>query len=276
MTRCIKHLPLIALLLIPVPELLSQEATAQSPWPAMEQPETTDATSRKIIDLHLKARGGPASLKSFKGLKVTGELIEGKLDYQLEAVYRPPESLIVKTTRRHLGDDHVRAMATVGSSAWQQTMLPKRKLPGPMGGDEKDFLDMDAVIPFMFFQTDTDGHVFSYRGEVTFSGRKAYVLHGWLSNGHRVEALFDAETFHVINYRQVYRIGNARVIIDRVPMGLVRVDDTWWEKGYDFRLRGKTFRKISYEEVMRLPDPGTKLFQMPPTNERWLRGSSAN
>jgi hypothetical protein len=90
----------------------------------------------------------------------------------------------------------------------------------------------------------------------------------------QIEILFDAKTFHILNYRQPYRIGSETVIIDRMPTGLMRMDKTWWENGYSYRVRGKSFRKVSYASVTGGISPEKNLFKEPPTRERWLRSDS--
>jgi hypothetical protein len=255
--------------------LLAQDDPGDSPWPSgMTKPAASDETSLKIIALHLKARGGEEKLAQFKGLKAKGKLIEGKLDYSIEALFRAPDALIIKSTRRHLGDDYVNAQATNGVDAWHRSYLPKRSLPATLNADDERDLEIMAATPFMFLKAQSSGNIFAYRGERKFSGKPVYIIHVWLKSGHRVEAFFDTQSFHVINYRQAHRFGPKNILVDRVPTGLTRIGGTWWEEGYKYGMRGKFFREFTFSEMKQTPYPGVDLFNMPPSGERWIRGTS--
>jgi hypothetical protein len=275
--RIILKTILLSTLVIYNSSMLAQDDPDDSPWASnISKPTASDETSLKIIALHLKARGGEEKLAQFKGLKAEGQLIEGKLDYAIEALFRAPDALIIKSTRRHLGDDYVNARATNGSDAWHRSYLPDRSLPANLNADDERDLEIMAGTPFMFLNAKTSGNVFAYRGERKFSGKPVYIVHVWLKSGHRVEAFFDSKSFHIINYRQVHRFGQKKILVDRVPTGLTRIGETWWEEGYKYGIRGKFFREFKFPEIKQTPDPGLDLFNMPPSGERWIRATSGD
>lgn len=276
--RIILKILLLSALIIPVNTLLAQdEEPIDSPWPSsISKPATSDETSLKIIALNLKARGGEDKLSRFKGLKAEGRLIEGKLDYTIEALFRAPDALIIKSTRRHLGDDYVTARATNGIDGWHRSYLPDRSLPANLNADDERDLEIMAATPFMFLNAQSSGNIFAYKGERKFSGKPVYIIHVWLKSGHRVEAFIDTQSFHVINYRQAHRFGPKNILVDRVPTGLTRIGDTWWEEGYKYGIRGKFFREFNFSTIKQTPDPGVDLFNMPPSGERWIRGTSGD
>ncbi|MEX0331687.1 MAG: hypothetical protein AB3N64_09720 [Puniceicoccaceae bacterium] len=236
-----------------------------------DKPSATDKTSKRIIDLHLKARGGEAKLQALSILHVEGDLVENIKEYSLKILLQAPNRIRHESTIRHLGDDYVTLTATDGPNVWRQEALPERKNPRRLTGLEKQLVELDAMLPFLFTNMDQNGHVFAYRGKDTFAKRDVYVLHGWLSNDLELEVLFDSQSFHIINYRQPYSIGGKTVQIDRAPAGLTRVGETWWEKGYVYRFRGKAFRKISFSLITPAGALADDTFTEPPTHERWLK-----
>jgi hypothetical protein len=265
-------------LLIPVlagllacPQLQAQAENPGTPEKAPAKPAETDTTSEKIIDLHLRARGGRKALEALTQVTIEGERIEGYKDYQLVITLDAPDRIRVESTRQHLGDDYVTVTGSDGSNAWKQETLPKRKNPTKVTGLDKQLLELDAMMPYLFLDHEANGHVFAYRGKDTFAKREAYVLHAWLKNGFELDVLFDAKSFHIIDYRHLFRIGSKPVIVDRAPVGLFRLGETWWEKGYVYRLRGKSFREITYESIEQAKPPAEDAFTEPPTHERWLK-----
>ena len=243
------------------------------PWPfPISRPDKTDVTSLKLIDLHLKARGGRVELEQVRSLTCTGELLEGQKDYALEVTYGTPGKIRVLSKRSHRGYNYVTLRGTDGETAWVQPLEPERRTPKPIGGLDRQLLELDACLPFLMLQADRLGVVFKYTGEDTFADKKVYVLHAWLRNGIEIEILLDAKSFMAINYRQPYAIGNQTLIVDRMPTGLTRIMDTWWEQGYNYALRGKGLQKVLYKKMSGSPEAaGTDLFAEPPSEERWLR-----
>jgi hypothetical protein len=255
--------------------VLAQDAETESgPWPELKKPDVSDATSLKIIGLHLKARGGEANLARISSIRTSGELMEGQQDYRIESIHKSPDALILKSTRTHMGDDYVAVTATDGRVAWRQELTPKRKNPTPLSSNDRLAIETDAMLPFLFLEAVRSGHTFASRGEEKYGGNKTYVLHVWLKNGQEIEAMFDATSFHVINYRQSYRIGSRDTIVDRTPVGMNKIDGTWWDSGYDYRIMGKTFRKVRYKSISPTAAPKPDAFQQPPSRERWLKKAS--
>jgi len=251
--------------------LSAQEKAKAGLWPVSEKPETSDKSSVKIIALHLRARGGAEALGKYQIIGRTGKLIEGYQDYKLAVTYSAPGSIRIESTRRHMGDDYINVSASDGSVCWRQDTVPEVKRPHALGGLDKHLLEFEAMLPFLFLDPSSAGHVFAYKGKEKFAKTEVYVLHGWLANGFQLDILFDAKSFHVINFRHAFKIGIKEVIIDRTPSGLVRFNDTWWDKGYLYRLQGKAFREISYDTITEEVVLAEDAFTPPPIRERWLK-----
>lgn len=250
----------------------AQEPAINEAWPPEQPPEETDPTSQRLIELNLKVRGGEKAVRSAKSLRFTGECVEHFSEFDYTVLIARPRAIRIDKFRFHLGYDHLTVKASNGSLKWSQVIQPDKKLPQPMDGLEAALLDLEARIPFLFLNHKEQGHRFVYRGKTRYLGKPAYLVHGWLASGLRVDILFDTESFQIVNYRHPYRIGGKNVIVDRTPTALSKVEGVWWEFGYRIHIRGKDIRTVRFGEVeVNVPAPPER-FSMPPTNERWLRG----
>ena len=251
--------------------LEGQETAEASLWESIEKPGQTDETSRKLIDLNQKARGGLDALDKVRNVRFTGTLVEGQSDYRHTSLHARPDLLRQEVFRTHIGRDYQTVTGTSGEKTWRRVLLPEKKLPQEISGFEAQLIDLDARIPFLLLDHDANGVVFAYRGEVTYSGRKAYLIHGWLPSGMELDIHIDASSFHVLNYRHGFRIAGRPVLVDRTPTGLKKNDGVWWETGYRFHIRGKVFRQITIEGIAINQDIGEAVFTLPVAREYWLR-----
>ncbi|MEX0326313.1 MAG: hypothetical protein AB3N33_09525 [Puniceicoccaceae bacterium] len=265
----LSHLSFLLVVLTAIVPGLHGQGDAGSANP--DKPSATDKTSTRIIDLHLQARGGADKLEKLPMVRIEGDLVENIKEYRLNIILEAPGRIRHESTIRHMGDDYLTVSATDGPNVWRQETLPERKNPQRLSGLEKQLVELDGMLPFLFTHRAENGHVCAYRGKDTFAKREVYVLHAWLTNGLEIEVLFDAQSFHIINYRQPYTIGGKVVQIDRAPAGLTRVGETWWEKGYVYRFRGKAFREISFSSIIPAGEVADDTFTEPPTYERWLK-----
>jgi hypothetical protein len=63
---------------------MDEDESEELDFESDEQSKSTDPTSIKLIDLHLKALGGVENLKAINSLKMEGEFREGKkMEYDL-------------------------------------------------------------------------------------------------------------------------------------------------------------------------------------------------
>ena len=277
MRLIIRSIATVCTLLLPL-GLSSQSEdppVPSGPWPESVKPAESDATSLKLFNLNLAARGGRDALEAVRAIAFSGDLREGSgnIDYTVKATHQAPDRILVETLHTWMGDGHKTMTGSDGTSAWRQQVLPERKNPAKLGGLDQQLLELDAMLPFLLLNPADRGHVFTYRGEQTYTRRKVYVVHGWLANGLEIEILFDAQKFLVLAYRQPYRIGGKTVVIDRMPTGLMKYGQTWWENGYTYQVGGKTFRRVNYSSLKGDINPSGDTFKEPPTYERWLRGT---
>ncbi|MEX0322489.1 MAG: hypothetical protein AB3N63_10050 [Puniceicoccaceae bacterium] len=270
----IRFLLVLSCVAISCPAIAQEEGEEYTgPWPQYQnlKPESTDETSLKLINLHLMARGGGDSLKNVNTLKMEGVLLEGKVDSKVTVSAVNDGAVQVLTNRFFRGDDYIVVNATGQGASWRQNLSPEKGLPRRIGGLDERLLQLTGWIPWLFVNIENSGHVFSYQGQKNYAGKDAYFIHGWLSNGMQIDVLFDAKSFHIVSYRHVFSIGGKEVVVDRLPTGLSRSGNVWWETGYSFRMRGKIFRKVTYEEVTANASLAGTLFKMPAVRERWLR-----
>lgn len=252
-------------------KLVAQETTEDRLWPEIRRPEQTDATSLKLIDLNVKARGGITALEAIRSVRFDGTLVEGKNDYNLTSIHARPDRLRQEVYRRHIGRDYRTVEGTSGTNSWRQVVLPEKKLPQKIGGLDEELLDLEARIPFLFMDPVIEDATFVYRGEVRYANQPVYLLHGWLPTGLEVDIHIDAKSFHVVNVRHPMRIGGKAVLVDRTPTGLKRAGDVWWERGHKVHIRGKVIKQVVHEDIQINLDLGEAVFAEPPTNEYWLR-----
>ncbi|NBD37052.1 MAG: hypothetical protein GVY10_00590 [Verrucomicrobia bacterium] len=240
-------------------------------WPSSKIPPATDKTSARILALHLASRGGENPLWLVRSLRLEGTLQEGRRDFSITRTYRAVEALHETRERQHLGWTYRSYRATDGSAAWERDLLPERTSMHKVSGLERDLLLLEAALPFLFLNYEEKGHRFVYRGEVRFAGRDAYLLHGYLAWGMEIDLHIDRKTFRILNYRHPVRVAGEKVLADRMPLGLRKENGLWWETGYDFRIRGASFRTVRYTAFVLNPELPPELFRPPESSGVWLR-----
>lgn len=260
-----------AVIFLPLPDLTAQETEDDTLWPEIDRPQKTDPTSRKLMDLNLKARGGVEALEAIRNIRFDGSLVEGKNDYNITLIHARPDLLRQEVYRRHIGRDYRTVTGTAGKGTWRQTVLPEKELPRKMGGLDAQLFDLEARMPFMFMEQVMAGTTFVYRGEVRYANQPAYLLHGWLPTGLEIDIHLDAKSFHIINVRHPMKIGGKAVLVDRTPVGLKRGGEVWWESGHKVHIRAKVVKKIRSEKLQINVDLGEAAFSEPTPNEYWLR-----
>lgn len=273
------RLATLAILILPCLALTAQpdaDSEENPLWPYREKPPATDETCLKLMELNLQARGGREALESVNSVRFTGTLIEGKTDYTYTVLHSPPASVRIERYRYHIGRHYRVFWGIKDGSAWTMQAEPEKELPVKIDGLEKDLLDFQARLPFLFLNAEKDGHLFAYSGEARYAGRQAYVMHGWLASGMRIDIHIDADSFHVINYRVPYQLGGHTFIVDHTPARLMRAEGAWWEVAYRTHVSGKTFRQQLFNAVECNVPLEEGAFSEPPVKEFWLRGPGAS
>lgn len=242
---------------------LSASESSKGIWPASEVPDSSDSTSLRILNLHLKARGGPEKIRLVSTLILRGRLQEGRESFDLTRYHARPASLRSERRRDHLGWQYHTVTVVTPESGWSQAVLPETDRPGTLSDDDHRRWLLEARLPFLLLHPDQQGHRFVYKGKVRFAGKEAYLLHGFLASGTQLDVHIDAETFHVLNYRHPFRIAGKKVLVDRMPLGLRRIDGVWFESGYDFRVKGESLRRIEFTEIIPNHALPAKAFQRP-------------
>lgn len=87
--------------------------------------EPTDATSIKLIDLHLKTLGGAESLKTINTLKMEGSYSEGQKSWYMTWFKKAPNKDRVERHNRLLGRDRITVKAFNGNNAWVREVSPE-------------------------------------------------------------------------------------------------------------------------------------------------------
>ena len=271
-----RKIPIIALVagvLLSSFAVRGQEDQANSFWPGLKKPAATDETSTRIIDLHLAARGGEKAMKAVQSLRLKGKVFEGNDSYRIEALFRHGGSARFETFYDRRGDEHRTVKATDGTKPWQRKILPKIERPTKIGGEEGRLFDLEARLPFLLLDHAEQQHVFLYTGKKEYLERTAYVIHGWLASGLRIDIYFDSKSFQILNYRHLFKIAGRDMLINLTPSKLKRKEKVWWEMEYKANYNGKTFRRVTYERIRTNLELEDALFAQPEIRELWLRGS---
>ncbi|NDV63259.1 hypothetical protein G0Q06_12405 [Puniceicoccales bacterium CK1056] len=274
--RKILPLAFLALLSANTPLAHAQETPpppVNSFWPGLTKPSQTDPTSAKIIDLHIKARGGREAMEAVRSLRLKGKLFEGKKDFKIEGVFSPSGEARFEIFFEKRGDEHRTVKASDGKHTWQRVLLPEKERPAGITGNEGKLLDLEARLPFLLLDHVGQNHVFTYIGKKDYLGRAAYVLHGWLVSGLEIDIFLDAKSFQILNYRHPYKIGGREVLVNLTPSKLKRLGNVWWEMEYKMNHRNKTFRRVTYERIKLNVPTEDSFFAQPEIKEFWLRSS---
>jgi hypothetical protein len=275
--RYLTQLAFVALISAIGPVSQAQEAEEdplENPfWPGLSKPAQTDATSIKIIDLNIKSRGGREAMEAVRSLQLIGDIFEGQKDFIVEATYSSTGAARFEIYYDRRGYEYRTVRATDGKLTWQQEVLPEKKLPSSISGLESQLLDLDARLPFLLLNHAAQKDVFVYTGKEEYLDRTAYVLHGWLASGLQIDILFDENTFQILNYRHIYKIGGKEVLVNLTPSKLKRLENVWWEMEYKMNREAKTFRRTTFRKIKANVEIEDSLFAQPVVKEFWLRGT---
>ena len=163
--------------------------------PEIVAPEKTDDTSAKIIELHLKGRGGLDALKAIKTLKIKGSLREGRKYYQMTWYRQAPNKYRVERKHHLMGKSHILVQAFDGTTAWSQDASPERKDPVVMPKKEAAAFILESDFHGPLVDWKEKGHKFLYVGEESLGERKVYSVKTFLKDGPVVYHYFDSKTF---------------------------------------------------------------------------------
>lgn len=228
--------------------------------PAEPPRAQTDSVAARILDLHLKARGGPIAFESLESLIRVGQRKEGQRIESISLRHRPPFKVYFQTSHKELGWEHKAISIYNGQNAWHQELSPERRPLTSLPVKEAKLLAFEADLPTLVYRYKTKGYSFQYIEESSVGERKAFVLRAHLFPDFSVDIFFDAQTFLILNYRYPHSFAGKIEMIDRLPTRMKRVDGIWFAHGYDFRLRADVFASIEFTDIQVNPQVDPALF----------------
>lgn len=238
-------------------------------------PAATDETAARLIELHLKSRGGADQLRAVKSWKLTGTIKEGQREYELTEYFEAPNKYRRELRRDELGWKHLTIEATNGLIAWSQEIEPDTKPARTLEKDEATRL-MPSQLPYMaLMNPNAPGKSFHYVGEVKAAGSPAYLVRGDLPGGQKLFYYFDKEHYLVrdIGYSEYF--GGRSTEMDRFPLRWQTVQGLRIETAYEVRNKGQLLRTVRYNSIQINPDLSDELFEMPRFREVWLTQAPA-
>lgn len=255
----------------------NREITPPNPLPSEIAPTETDANGAKLINLHLQARGGVEALAAITSIDFQGELREGKTTWTRRWRWIAPNWFHLEQWREHLGRDLREVTVTDGIDSWTQVLGPQTKRARSIEGTAETAFHWEAAQEALVFRHLLDwreaGHIMSFDGARRYDGHDVYIVKAKLENGPIVYYYLDKENFllRAIGYRQ--KFGRTDANVDLVPTGAKRINGVIVETGWEWRVEGRTYRRLTYTRQVLNPSPAPMptLFEMPKRREVWLR-----
>jgi len=275
MTTSLRVIAVTTLLLIfPFAFLSAQDGNGDAPGIQTQpvKPPETDKTSKRIIALHWKARGGLGPWREVESIRLPGKKKEGQKDFKMTWLKQAPNRLRIESERDYLGWKYQTVFVVNGEEIWQQEISPESRNPSNVPGQLARRLRWNADFHTPLADYESDRHAFTYRGKGEIAGRPAFIIEGHLDYNFKVFYFFDTKTFQILNYRFTDYFAGQAMKVDCMPTGLKRVEGIWFETGYDFRVNGRSYRKVEIEYFELNPDLPEKAFVKPVPREIWLRG----
>lgn len=232
----------------------------------------TDSHAERILNLHQQARGNEHNLRNVQSLRLRGNLEFGSHRYQYEVFKAFSSRMIRDWSRNYQGWHFHQRIGCSRTEAWEQSLLPETRNPQDLEGTAALLVRQEADIlgPLIFYRE--KGHRFYYKGVSRIGDRPAYHLEGILANGQRIGVDIDQQTFHLLNKTMTIYHDGLTVKVDRLPLGLRRVDGVWWETGFDYRQSHGSLRRVQFETIEVNPEFDPFDFVRPPNREIWTRG----
>ena len=237
-------------------------------------PASTDATSAKIISLHLARNGGVENIKSIKTLKKTGSSKEGKELLQITEYYKAPNKYRLEKRYRLGGRKYLSVLATDGQTVWSREVTPEKKPPVVIKGAAAKKILADADIYGELVDWKAKGHRFSYQGKSSVNGRPAFLLKAYLNNGEVKWYYFDSKTFLVTRLGFTEIFAGTKVDADIFPVKIKPLNGTYQNETIEFTASNQVYRTIAYDEIIANTDISDDLFTLPKVKQFTLRQKS--
>lgn len=231
----------------------------------------SDATAARIVDLHLKARGGEDKLRAIQAYRLKGHVSEGIREYEVTHYFRAPAKYRRETFREELGWKYLTVFATDGEHVWRQEIKPELKPAWIVEEDAKDEALPESFLLDQLIDWKEKGHHLIYAGKATIAGVPTYIVKAELNGGPKVYYYFDQKHFLIRNIGRQVMIAGKLVDVDHFPLRWQMVDGVRFEAAYELRNRGELLRRVEYKSIEVDPVLDEEIFKLPQYRELWLR-----
>ena len=230
-------------------------------------PPRTDAGSRKILDYHVRALGGELALRNVKSIRAKSLTREGKNnDEHAELIVVYPDKFHLRRESKFKGKPSVTTSGSNGEAEWRHEETRERAVPEPVSG--KSPLPL-WITPHLDWED--RNLTYEYLGEAKSRGRKHYLLKQYQPDGQVRYFYFDAKTLLVTREGWEEIVSGTIVDKDVYYTHYEKVDGIWMPTQVEFAMEGQVYGNREYTLIEFNPAYDPAIFDMPETNEIWLR-----
>ena len=182
-------------------------------------------TADEIIDRHVEARGGLASLEALKSLRRTGRLFIPSPNIELALVETRERPDRIRQEVSLQGMTAVQAWD--GHEGWQIQPFGGRKDPERMSPDEAKPLAFAADLEFPLVNHQAKGARVAYLGMEEVDGTPAYKLRVTLASGDEATYFVDPDTWMIIREVQKREVRGAETLTETDYGEYEKVQGVW-------------------------------------------------
>jgi hypothetical protein len=234
-------------------------------------PEQSDPNALKIVRNYLHARGGKAAILAIRDRVFRGEYRMGRSRKQIIGFAKAPNSARIELHEFVRGKTEEYWEGTDGEIAWRYEATRPRAVPERLPSAlEREFIQRSAFyIPLV--EPERYGLILQYRGTDSFRGRPVYLVKAYFRDGRRVFYYFDRKTFLLVRYGAREMVGGLPEDVDVVVTSMTRLGDALFPRNVEYIVQNQVFGEITLKDFEGNVGLDDDLFDMPETDETWIR-----
>ena len=234
-------------------------------------PEATDANAKKIIQAHLRARGGLQNILAIRNMELNGNFREGKQDWELHILRMAPDMYLEETSKSLLGRTSTSIEAYDGSMAWTYDSADKKKLPYAVKGKEAGKIKQEADFYGPFVNSEAKGYFFKYVGKKNSRGRSNYIIKLYNPAGYTKLVYFDAKNFMISRISWESVVKKSIVQLDTYITKYRKVNKVWMGEKLEMAIAKQAYGHLTFTSIKANTQLTANDFKMPRKKEVWLK-----
>ncbi|HYK41026.1 MAG TPA: sialidase [Thermoanaerobaculia bacterium] len=245
--------------------VLSVLVAAALPRPAAAASPAAPMTADELIAKNLEARGGAAKLAALRSLRVTGKLVFGAGDRQIEAAWgqiqKRPGMIRTETTLQGLT-----AVETWdGKDAWTLDPFEGRRDAQRDSADDARIRAREADIEGPLVHWREKGHRVEYMGTEDVDGTPAHKLRVTLKDGDTQYLFLDPDYFLEIRIETISHVRGTERISEADLGSYEQVDGLWIPFSIEAGAKGRPrSARITIQRAEVNVDADDSMFRFPP------------